>query len=236
MENENVGGEVNNVSIEGKEKDSNKKMIVKIVVGVLVLLAVIGIAAFLFWRAIAIKVVDTGKDAINSVVNVGQSLVDDAMNNSSDLVNEVQNTIKDNVSSVQNSANNKIAITADKFREIMNDKAYVLEDVTVQFSQYGDYVKKVCVARKSGYQIEFFELANVANAIESYNTNKTKFESQKGSTSSYFTVSKGNYNMYTLTTNGKYKYICRVDNTFIYMDVAEEYKDEVKSIVNELGY
>lgn len=229
MENENVGGEVNNISVQEKSKSSDKKIIVKIVVGVLIFLAIIGIAVFLFVRSMM-------GNAVESIVGLGTSLVDDAMNNSSDLANQVQNNIKDNVTSVQNSANAKTAITADKFSEVMNDKAYVLEDVTVQFAQYGDYVKKVCVARKSGYQIEFFELANVANAIESYNTNKTKFESQKGSTSSYFTVSKGNYNMYTLTTNGKYKYICRVDNTFIYMDVAEEYKDEVKSIVNELGY
>ncbi len=229
MENENVGGEVNNISVEEKSKSSDKKMIVKIVVGVLIFLALIGIAGFLFVRSMM-------SNAVDSIVGLGTSLVDDAMDNSSDIANQVQSNIKDTATSIKNSANTKTAITADTFAEIMQQKGYEVGDVTIQFAQYGDYMKKAYGARTSTHQIEFYELSTVANAMDMYNTNKNIFESQKGGTSSYSTVSKGNYNTYTLTTNGKYKYICRVDNTFIYMDVAEEYKDVVKNIVSELGY
>lgn len=229
--------EVNNAAVELNAKSSDKKLITKIVVGVLIFLAVIGIAVFVFWFSLVNKIVDEGKDSINSIVNMGQSLVDDALEESDleDKLKENMNKLNSNVTN-NNDSNSKTAITADKFCSIMQAKGYEVGDFTSQFAQYGDYAKKVCAARKTGYQIEFFELANESNAIESYNTNKTKFESQKGNISSYFTVSKNNYNTYTLTTNGQYKYICRVDNTFIYADVAEEYKDEVKNIINELGY
>ena len=31
-------------------------------------------------------------------------------------------------------------------------------------------------------------------------------------------------------------YICRVDNTFLYLRVEDNYKDEAKSIIKKLGY
>jgi len=69
-----------------------------------------------------------------------------------------------------------------------------------------------------------------------YNTNKTKFESQKtkGYTSSNVEIS--NYATYTLKVNGKYKYLSRVGNTFVYVDVDEAYEDTVKEIMDEINY
>ncbi len=239
--NENVVNEVNqsdvnNVAAESNVKDSNKKLIIKIIVGILIFLAVIGIAAFIFWLSLANKIVDESKDTINSIVNMGQSLVDDALEGTG--INKTDGNIENSSSTIINNSqsNSKTVITADRFAEVMKSKGYEVIDTTSSFAEAGDYVKKSYLARTTGYQIEFYELSTVANAIESYNSNKTKFESQKGTTSSYSTMSRNNYSTYALTTNGKYQYIARVDNTNLYMDVAEEYKDVVKNIVNELGY
>jgi len=239
--NENVVNEVkqpelNNAAVEQKPNNSDKKLIIKIVVGVLIFLAVIGIAVFLFWMSLANKIVDESKDSINSIVNLGQSLVDGALEGTG--IDKTDGNIENSSSTIINNtqSNSKTSITADKFAEVMKTKGYEVIDTTSSFAEAGDYVKKSYLARRTGYQIEFYELSTVANAIESYNSNKTKFESQKGTTSSYSTMSRDNYNTYALTTNGKYQYIARVDNTNLYMDVAEEYKDTVKNIVNELGY
>lgn len=138
---------------------------------------------------------------------------------------------------VLNSLNvEKEPLTADMFLARMQSKGYTMTDTTVQFSQYGDLMKKSYAAQKSGYQIEFYELSTEENAISMYNTNKAKFESQKTNASSSATASMNNYATYALTTNGKYKYVSRIDNTLIYIDVAETYKDTVKDIVKELGY
>ena len=130
----------------------------------------------------------------------------------------------------------KTPITADTFNTTMESKGYVMTDTTSQFSQYGSLMTKSYAAQKSGYQIEFYELSNEENAISMYNTNKTKFESQKTNASTSSTVSMNNYATYSLTTNGKYKYVSRIDNTLVYIDVDETYKDTVKDIMKEIGY
>ena len=237
--NENVVNEVTqtegaSTTATPESKGSDKKLIIKIVVGVLIFLAVIGIAVFIFWYSFANKIVDESKDAVNSIVNLGQSLVDEALDESN------MDKLKENMDSVitnNSGSNGKVAITVDKFIEVLKLKGFETADVTSAFNaQYDPDVKKGCLARTADYKIEFYELNNQADAMYMYNGNKTKFESQKGGTSSYSTMSRDNYNVYSLTTNGKYQYICRVDNTFMYVDVPQEYMNDVKSIMNELGY
>lgn len=130
----------------------------------------------------------------------------------------------------------KVSMSADTFNTKMAEKGYIMTDTTSQFAQYGNYMSKSYAAQKTGYQIEFYELSSEENAISMYNTNKTKFESQKSNASASSTASMNNYSTYSLTTNGKYKYISRIDNTLVYIDVAESYKDIVKDLMKEIGY
>ncbi|WP_288622158.1 hypothetical protein [uncultured Streptococcus sp.] len=130
----------------------------------------------------------------------------------------------------------KTSISANTFNTTMSSKGYVMTDTTSQFAQYGDYMTKSYAAQKSGYQIEFYELSSIENAISMYNTNQQKFESQKSNRSTSSTASMKNYSTYSLTTNGKYKYLSRIDNTLIYIDASDDYKDAIKDIIKELGY
>lgn len=130
----------------------------------------------------------------------------------------------------------KTPISADTFNTTMESKGYIMTDTTSQFSQYENYMSESYVAQKTGYQIEFYELTSEENAISMYNTNKTKFESQKTDASASAATSMNNYSTYSLTTNGKYKYLSRIDNTLVYIDVDESYKDIVKDIMKEIGY
>jgi len=132
---------------------------------------------------------------------------------------------------------NKTAIAISDFEEKMKGKGYTIQDATQQFSEY-DYVKRVSLALSDdlSYQIEFYELADEDSAVSFFNNNKAIFENSKGSGSSETSTSMGNNSKYTLTTNGKYKVVSRIDNTVIYLNVDEEYKDTVKDLLEELGY
>lgn len=130
----------------------------------------------------------------------------------------------------------KTPISASTFKTTMEGKGYVMTNSTSQFAQYPNYMLESYVAQKTGYQIEFYELTSEENAISMYNTNKAKFESQKTNASASATASMNNYATYSLTTNGKYKYLSRIDNTLVYIDVDESYKDIVKDIMKEIGY
>ena len=130
----------------------------------------------------------------------------------------------------------KIPMSASTFNSTMETKGYTVTEVTSQFSQYGDYVTKVYVAQKTNYQIEFYEISTEENAISMYNYNKSKFDEQKKGAYTSTNVDLKNYSIYSLTVNGKYKYISRIDNTVIYIDADEVYKNDIKNTIKELGY
>lgn len=131
----------------------------------------------------------------------------------------------------------KESMTATEFKTLMQEKGFVVSDATSQFSDY-DYVKQVYVAAPSdySYKIEFYELSNLDYATMFYNNNKSIFESSKGNASGETNVSMKNYSKYSLSTNGKFKVVSRIDNTVIYLDVNSNQKDTVKDLLKELGY
>lgn len=129
----------------------------------------------------------------------------------------------------------KTAISADTFNSSMTDKNYAVVDIINQYNEY-DYIKKAYVAKNDNYQIEFYETSNNDYAIQMYDNNKQTFENEKSDSSIETTKSAKNYSVYSLTVNGKYKYISRIDNTIIYINADKEYKDEIKEVIKELGY
>lgn len=131
---------------------------------------------------------------------------------------------------------NKKAITAGDFKTKTEQLNYTTTNITSRYASY-NYIKEAIIAQNSaGYQVEFYVLDNVGNATSMFNTNKTTFESYKGSVSTESSTNIGNYSSYTLTSSGYYMHLCRVDNTLLYIKVKETYKDSVKSLIKQLGY
>ena len=126
--------------------------------------------------------------------------------------------------------------TTKDFTALAN--SYNLSTQNVKESQYAsdDSIKEGYVAYNNNWQVEFYVLDSVKTASSNFDTNVEIFKESKGSTSSYVELEGKNYNSYNLISNGQYMYICRVDNTFIYANVSEEYKDDVKSFIKEFGY
>lgn len=131
----------------------------------------------------------------------------------------------------------KTPITAEKFRITMKQKDYVINDVNDQFSEY-DTIKQVYVASDSSYnyQIEFYELSDELSATSFYNSNVANIQAVETSTSAQTSINGKNYSKYTLSTGEEYMVISRIGNTILYFNVNSNYKNEVKKIVEELGY
>ena len=130
----------------------------------------------------------------------------------------------------------KESITASEFYDEMNDEGLMVIDVTDQYASYGIDEAYIAVESNQEYQIEFYELSSVSKAESMFESNKEYFMDRAGSkrvTSSY---GFGNYDIYSLTSNGDFMYLCRIDNTLLYIDVDDSYKDEVKEIIDELDY
>ena len=110
----------------------------------------------------------------------------------------------------------KASITASSFYTTMSQKGYSVQDSTSQYSEY-DYVKQVYIAvsKDYSYQIEFYELLDA---------------------SAETSVGLKNYSKYTLSSNGQYMVVSKINNTVIYVKVDDDYKNTVKDILEELGY
>ena len=131
----------------------------------------------------------------------------------------------------------KDSITADQFKEIMEQKSYEIVDAKYQVSQY-NFVDQVYLAMDGSYsyQLEFYQMSDEAMATSFYNTCVANFDNTKGSSSMNSSISGKNYSKYTLEANGKYSVVSKINNTILYVNVDSQYKDTVKDIIDEIGY
>lgn len=132
---------------------------------------------------------------------------------------------------------NKEAIDADKFKEKMRDNDYYVVNSKEQFNEY-DYIIDSYIAINSDktYQIEFYKLLDIDNSLAFYNYNKDIFDASRTSNSTYTDINLSNNNKYTLSTEDSYKVLSRIDDTVIYVNTDIKYKDEINSILKNLGY
>lgn len=130
----------------------------------------------------------------------------------------------------------KTAITSDDFKSISENHSYTVVDALSQYAEY-DYIDSASIAQSSDkWQVEFYTLSGENYAAGMFDNNKTIFEGYKGNISTESSSSVGNYSNYSLTSGGYFMYICRVDNTLLYVRVEDSYKDTVKDLIKELGY
>ena len=131
----------------------------------------------------------------------------------------------------------KTSITADEFKSLMEAKGNTVGDSSDYFSD-DDSMTHVYVALigNGSYQIDFYETDSPAAAERLFADNKSLFEKYAGKGSSHTSASAANYDSYKLTVGGYYKVLSRIDNTLLYVNAREEYKDEINSILDELGY
>lgn len=130
----------------------------------------------------------------------------------------------------------KESITAEDFREAMEDEGLTVEDGTDQFKDVEE-VEKCLLAYTEDYQIEFYVLETEDQARSGYNRNKSDFETSFGGTGSTKSqVSIANYSKFAMTTSDGYYVLSQIDNTMIFLQVDKEYKEEVNELLETIGY
>ena len=130
----------------------------------------------------------------------------------------------------------KKSITVDDFDKVLNAKEYTVEENNEYYDTFIDIIdgRKV---NSDKWEMEFFVLSGNKDAelmfekdrnmIEVYKGNVVKLELQN-------TLS--NYEMYEIVASGHFGYACRINNTVLFVKAEEQYKDEIKAIIEELGY
>lgn len=131
---------------------------------------------------------------------------------------------------------NRKPITPDSFETVAESVDYETKDVTESLSNNKGITKAMVARVENKYQIEYYTLDDKEVAQKMYDRNKKRFESQKESKDKAEEINSNNYAEYKLTTNGKYKMLSKIDNTLMYADVDEQYKDNVINFAKQLGY
>lgn len=130
----------------------------------------------------------------------------------------------------------KNVITTNEFKTIAENYGYTTEKPQ-QNNDYDNINETIIASKPSGIQVKFYILKSSSDAETMFNDNKKFFKTLKSNnsvTESSITIS--NYLSYSLTSNNKYMYLCKVENTLLYVDVEETYKNEVKDFIKALGY
>ena len=127
-------------------------------------------------------------------------------------------------------------LNSTDFVDLMEQNEYKTTNVKEQFNEYSQ-IKNAFIAQNSGmtYQIEYYELDTEEDAKSFYNGNRDRFKNME-KIDKYKNIDLDNYQKYVQTTDTVYSLIARIDNTIIYANVKIEYKEEVKKIVEKLGY
>lgn len=134
---------------------------------------------------------------------------------------------------------NKTAISAKDFTEKLEDKGYIIQESTTQYSANNEIKESyIALSEDYDYQIEFIILESESDASNMYSHNKRKFEKEKENSNAkaHSEVNLANYSKYTLIVNGEYKVLSRIENTLIYIDADSEYKDEIDEVLEDIKY
>ena len=131
----------------------------------------------------------------------------------------------------------KNSISSADFDTIMTQKEFSVRDATHQFSDFG-YMKQVHFATSvdESLQIDFYETKDDESAIRFFRQKREQMELSKGNVSAQTSAEFKNNAKFTLSSNGKYKVVSRINNTVIYVSADEVNKDTIKTILKEIGY
>ncbi len=137
-------------------------------------------------------------------------------------------------------SSSKKPITDDQFQSIASSNSLSVQDNTSQYAEY-DHVVSCTTAYKPSddnqplWSMDFLVATSQDMAKRMFRSNSETFESVSGA-SSTVSVNLSNYGKYERIADGRYMYVGYLEETLIYVDADVQYKDEIKSFIDALGY
>lgn len=131
----------------------------------------------------------------------------------------------------------KVPVTSQEFGDVMTQIGYTVKDIKEQYSDVAFITEAyLAVDKTQSYQIEFYVTSDSGKAENLFEENKQNYEQNKSSAYVRNSYDVGNHSKYTLTTDGMYILISRIDNTLIFVKTFADYKDAVDTAADTLGY
>lgn len=127
-------------------------------------------------------------------------------------------------------------LTVEDFKKMALDNNLQVQDVTNSFDT--EIVSEAYVAynKYGDYQIDYVIFKSDEDAKGAFTVNKNNFSSNKGEDDKEYSISEEKISKYSLTTNDKYMYVSRKNNTIVFTNVDGSYKVTVANIISKLKY
>lgn len=129
----------------------------------------------------------------------------------------------------------KKVITTNEFKTIAQNYGYSIETPS-QNNDYDNINETIIASKPSGIQVKYYVLNSTNDAKNMFTDNKKYFKTFRGNTTIESSINIFNYSSYSITSNNNYMYICRIENTLLYVKVEETFKSEVKDFIKALNY
>ena len=130
------------------------------------------------------------------------------------------------------------SIDHEEFTKAAKEEGMTVSNLTSTYA-YTGYIDGVYIAKHpDGWKVEFYEIKDKENLEKFYNNNKSKFQlaGETASSSTESTFSFDNGERYSLTVSDKYKHLCKVDLTAVYVNADVKYKEDVIKFLKKIGY
>lgn len=129
----------------------------------------------------------------------------------------------------------KAKLEPEQFKSRMENEGFEIKDASKEMNY--DYIVKIYVAKKTNYNIEYYNIIDEEYAAIFYQNNVEFINNNiVGDEKAVLEESGNNYSKYTVVYDGRYKLVSRIDNTVIFLNVSDRYKDDIDDLIERLGY
>lgn len=129
----------------------------------------------------------------------------------------------------------KAKLEPEQFKSKMENEGFEIKDASKEMNY--DYIVKIYVAKKTNYNIEYYNIIDEEYAAIFYQNNVEFINNNiVGDEKAVLEESGNNYSKYTVVYDGRYKLVSRIDNTVIFLNVSDRYKDDIDDLIERLGY
>ena len=130
----------------------------------------------------------------------------------------------------------KEPVSATTFTEKAQDQGFEVIDMT-EYEDIDGATAALFAMNDDDVEIMFIEVEDTDFAKNYYEFTKTEYVNAYEEGSSVHTdVNVGNCQKYTVKNGDVYATVERVDNTIVYVETSADYRDVVKSLLDELDY
>ena len=131
----------------------------------------------------------------------------------------------------------KKAISVEEFDKVLKEQDCIVEENLEYYDKFIDITNGSKARFSDKWEIDFYVLSGDKDAELMFEKDKNMLEVyKKGSAEIEIETTMPSYSMYQIVANERFGYVCKVGNTVLFVDTFETNKDEIKAIIDKLGY